>query len=167
MLFRSAPLSLCALLAVRRAQVPGGGGQRWFGFGKPKAVGFGKGSACRQQVSSQREAVTRAGTRHLFTLLEAEAAVAKNNCLHRFISLQRGTWPFLTRLGCATGHIHDLQALWLLRSGGRLVSRRTFYTDFFQAPVWPEASPRRWEPCLRTLCWFWEGGLNRGILNSQ
>lgn len=134
---KGAPLSLCALLAVRRAQVPGGGGQRWFGFGKPKAVGFGKGSACRQQVSSQREAVTRAGTRHLFTLLEAEAAVAKNNCLHRFISLQRGTWPFLTRLGCATGHIHDLQALWLLRSGGRLVSRRTFYTDFFQAPVWP------------------------------
>ena len=102
---------------------------------KTKSSWVQKGSACRQQVSSQREAVTKAGTRHLFILLEGDAAVAKNNCLHRFISLQGGTWPFLTRLGCATGHIHDLQARWLLRSGAWLVSLQTFYTDFFQVPV--------------------------------
>lgn len=130
------PLSLCPF------SCPEGSGTRrrrpaLVCLRKTKSSWVQKGYACRQQVSSQREAVPRAGTRHLFTLLEGDAAVAKNNCLHQFISLQGGTWPFLTRLGCATGHIHDLQARWLLRSGAQLVSLQTFYTDFFQVPVWP------------------------------
>lgn len=46
----------------------------------------------------------------LFVLLEGNPAVAKNNCLHRLISQQGGTWLFLSRLGCDIGHVWDSQA---------------------------------------------------------
>lgn len=130
-------LSPCAFLAVRRAQVPGGRGQRWFGFGKPKAVGFGRALPAASRFPPSVRLLLGLGHAICLPCWRGTLRLPKIIVCTGLSVCRGGTWPFLTRLGCATGHIHDLQARWLLRSGGRFVSPQTFYTDFFQAPVWP------------------------------
>ena len=87
--------------------MPGGRGRRWFGC---EQLGSERGLPAAGRFPRSVRLLLGPGTRGLFILLEGDRTVAKNNCLHRLISQQGGTSPFLTFLGCDTGHFGDSQS---------------------------------------------------------